>query len=353
MTIKTYRCFEIWDYSDNSLLQFVEDILTNEYDRIIIYAQNEWDWAHRFKMMEEYSFADIISKLQEKNKQVDVIVTGRTINKSIVYPGFNVYEWDNWFYIQVVLQSHLMQSYKLESYKAMLFKHDFSYNYVSLNHRAHNHRCMLIDLLAKHSLIERGAITWHDNYHGGHCNYNWEFFNPRIMALSNNFDDKWQNPPNEYHDSFIQLISESTLLSIISSEKTVMPIIHFKPFIVAGPKDFYKVMDELGFKRYTELFDYAFDDETNDKIRTEMVVKNIKKNAYLTAKEMVELHFELGPKLLYNFNNMLKIALDFDNWHPLAKECVDHYKQTGEMLNKNVIGAYMHLSASGIKSKYE
>ena len=138
------------------------------------------------------------------------------------------------------------------------------------------------------------------------------------------------NPPSEYYKSFMQLISESTMKSIIITEKTATPLMNFKPFLVAGPKDYYKVMDELGFQRYTELFDYDFDKEPDDAVRTEMVVENIKKNAYLSTNQMAELHIKMGPKLLHNYNRMIEIALDFDNWHPLAKECIDHYMQSEE-----------------------
>jgi hypothetical protein len=338
----TYRISEAWEPIE-SIRQFFIDIRIKEYDRIIFFCLNEWEWDAVIRNATDAEVIDLNFMLQEKNVILDVIVTGKT--NVPAYSNIQVHESNHWFIIagfaDFIWQYNTIADYcDLVKHKSQL-----KYPFVSLNHRSHPHRCMMMDFIAQKNLIDSGAITWHHTlYPGQEVDYPWQHFEPRVMQLSTNFNDCWLNPPDEYFNSFCQLISESTLASTIMSEKTLMAIYFMKPFLVQSAPRFYEGMDELGFLRYDEIFDYSFDLEEDDTIRTEMIVDNITRIANLSIEQLSELHKQLEPKIMHNFNNAVRLATDKNTWPALLLE-VFALHDRGEYVPHKISYRFEHIDA--------
>lgn len=321
-----YLCLDVWD-SEQQKSDFASNV-NGGYDRAIIFGQNE----HHISIIEQYNL---------DTDKIDVL-SGASIYhtpKTYKYTG-----WDTWFFIKVYSQL-LSKHPNLNSLRTQIHQKSFKRSFASFNTRAHDHRCYLIDELAKHDLIDIGLVTWHGEFYSTDHTYPFEYFQNRKIILEDGYQNtgEWYNLPKEYEHTFVQLVSESTMDAVFITEKTVMPIMHFKPFLVSGPKHFYKRLDELGVERFTELFDYSFDDVDNDKLRVQMVVENINRIARLPEYYLSELYQKIKPKLAHNFYKVEEIVYDFDNWHPLAKECIEQSKNLGYSLNDWINKSYQVL----------
>ena len=173
-----------------------------------------------------------------------------------------------------------------------------------MNNRPHQHRCMFLDQMARADLIELGAVSWHND----EVTYNWEWWkHPTRLLLTDQFETVWNSYalPSEWDSSFLNVVSECSINRIYFSEKTWIPILCLKPFLSQSDKGFYKKFTELGFVLYDEIFDYSFDDEPNDNIRTELIMNNVKK---IIGRDYQEMYNTLLPKLTHNFLRAIEIA---------------------------------------------
>ena len=181
-----------------------------------------------------------------------------------------------------------------------------------------------MDLLAKHNLINNGAIAWRDIRR--ECNdirhtfpeditdsvyfgYPYKYWKPKRMILDQDINDRFlqETMPIEFIESFMQLVTESDDEVVFYSEKTATPILLNKPFLIAGAKEYHARLKNLGFKLYDELFDYSFDNESSDTLRYEGLIQNIKRIASLSVTELAEMHKKVFDKLVYNKQHALNL----------------------------------------------
>lgn len=192
---------------------------------------------------------------------------------------------------------------------------DFKYPFICTNNIAKEHRCLIMDLLAKHNLIDVGAISWRDIRHAfdndrhlypdlldsQRGNYPYQYWTPKRMFLDYDLSYFHQETvPKQYSQSFMQLVTESDDIVAFFSEKTATPILLNKPFLVAGGAYHHRELNKLGFVNYDELFDYSFDVEPDMHKRYELLVRNVKRISLLSKEELSELHKQIFPKLLFN-----------------------------------------------------
>lgn len=190
-------------------------------------------------------------------------------------------------------------------------KDEILYPYITMNNVGKYHRCLMIDLLAKERLLEKGAVSWRN-----FCvdtEYEWKYTDSRQRTLSDfkNYDKSTYNiqftPPLEFYKSFMSIISETTTDLVFITEKTAIALLHKQPFIVQGASGFHKNLKLLGFKLYDEIFDYAFDNEENLHLRTSMIIDNVKN---IANQDFYEMYRKIKPKLDYNHKKMIEIVLD-------------------------------------------
>jgi hypothetical protein len=184
-----------------------------------------------------------------------------------------------------------------------------------------------MDLLAKYNLIDVGAIAWRDIKHecdsirhtftdnmtdSMYCKYPYKYWTPKRMILDQDINDRFlqETMPVEFNESFMQLVTESDDELIFFSEKTATPILLNKLFLIAGAKGYHTALKQRGFELYTEVFDYSFDLESNDNLRYEGLIENIKHVCSMTPEMRTNIFNSLFDKLVYNKQHALNLIND-------------------------------------------
>jgi hypothetical protein len=180
---------------------------------------------------------------------------------------------------------------------------------VTLNNIAHDFRCEFIDTLAKYNVLEDMYYSWHDEY--TIKNYTFKYFKPKKVLLEQYEDLGFTNGawdqyhvPKVFHKGFIHVINESTVDKLDISEKTWLAIIHKKPFILAGAKNIHSVLTDLGFKLYTDLFDYDFDQLDDYSARLESICSQVAK---FKGKNYQDLYDSQLETIDFNYNRLMEI----------------------------------------------
>jgi hypothetical protein len=206
-----------------------------------------------------------------------------------------------------------MQSihYFLQFYIKDFEKTSIKYPFITMNHVAKYHRCLLIDLLAKHNLLHKGAVSWHNMYTDIAYKWRWtdsdsakQHLSDKAIYLENNYSVQF-TPPDEFFQSFMSIVSETSDQVIFITEKTATAILYKQPFLVQGALGFHRYLQSLGFELYDEIFDYSFDDEEDSEKRTEMLVEQVK---HLSDKNLLELYNKIKSKLDHNFKKFVEIV---------------------------------------------
>lgn len=205
----------------------------------------------------------------------------------------------------------------------VLTSNDIHYPFICLNNRIKVHRCLLMDLMCKHDVLDKGIVSWlEDNNHN--FKYDFKYWSPKKLVLDQDNITLQETLPLEYNHSLIQVSSESDEFIHFASEKTTTPLLLNKPFLIAGPVNCHRKLQELGFELYDELFDYSFDDEIDIEKRYEGIVLNIAKYASLTKSDFNKLYKQVLPKLIRN----RKLAINYATSAP--KEILELFHQTTE-----------------------
>ncbi len=205
---------------------------------------------------------------------------------------------------------NICKQYKLKDLQSSKSS-EFIYPYASFSFKAKSHRCYLVDNLVKNKILDKGLYTWY-NYDSSYSRYQWVSADPQsiIKRLDDNFYDtgNFFKMPSEYKKCFAHLVSEGMDDGMFITEKTVIPIMHKKPFIVQGIKGFHKILfEDLKFEPYDEIFDYEFDKWDDYTKRTDAVIDNIKR---IVDADWKDLYKKLESKIEYNQNRMLEIIKD-------------------------------------------
>ncbi len=200
-----------------------------------------------------------------------------------------------------------------------LDKTDYKYTYLYMVLYPKTHRCIMMDMLAKHDLHQHGALSWMEynrNINRAELlpgqldsqfeDYVWKYWKePKRLYLDQQNEKpgpiRWDWLPSEYSQSFMQVIGESVAPSTFITEKTVVPLYHNKPFLIAGSKGNHRYLTELGFKLYDEIFDYSFDDIEDQELRYEGIAENVKRVHSMLEKEGSKAILDkIRDKLIYN-----------------------------------------------------
>ena len=203
---------------------------------------------------------------------------------------------------------------------------NFKFPYITLNNIAKKHRCLFMDLLSKHDMIDVGAIVWRDILHSCndirdtfpegvtdsvYSNFQYQYWKPKRMFLDQGMGLWLKNQetlPIEFHQSFMQLVTESDDEAVFFSEKTATPILFNKPFLVASCAGFHRNLESQGFALYNELFDYSFDGESNIHHRYEGLIENVKRYASMDNDQLNKIYSDIFEKLVHNKQHALKLV---------------------------------------------
>lgn len=135
-----------------------------------------------------------------------------------------------------------------------------------------------------------------------------------LIADSNCFHvNQPGNILSELHHSTLFSIVNETLVNnynnttLFFSEKILKPIVNYQPMVIYGHQGINCKLNMLGYKSYEDYFDLSFDDEPNDIIRYQKLLKSISpliKELSLKSKDyQLEWRYKNKELLEYNYKN--------------------------------------------------
>lgn len=330
-----YACFNQWDGLKWPI--FKEKVMTGNYEKVVLFGQNEWAWYHQ-----NDEFYDVLDYCKEKNIPLEIL-TGACEDMYPVKMDYVKVHWWDTYWIGKTYQDLIANAEHtglppkaIDPYEDIQYQHHF----ISMNNRPHRHRCLFIDMMAKNDLMQYGALSIR---HEDPVMYKWKHFNYRQMYLSEGEGYDQYKLPNEYYNSFAQLISESSSDVLMISEKTATPLILGKPFLVGSKMHFHKMLCKLGFESYDELFDYTFDDEPDEEKRYDMIMQNFVRLCKIPLNDLNKLQKQIAPKVMRNRERAKEITYDLNLYPKIALDAIEYYKETGIELDHRMIQVHLNL----------
>ena len=332
----------IWSGLD-SLDKFTQQVKNSNCQKVILMSQFEfcfWNFS---------SFNDLLETAKEKNITIDVVVGASEyfINLPNV-SDYNLHYYPTTFFSRFLKQVHDYNCITLQLpsidhlYVKDICDIKYQYHFLSMNRLAHQHRCEMLDMLSLHDLIDKNAISWHDV---DPYPYEYKFWTPRILKFEDKFELEWNTftIPDEFYTSFAQLVIESTTEAMFVTEKTVVPLFLGKPFLVASCMGYHKYLQSLGFQLYDELFDYSFDQESNQTMRFSMIADNFRKLSKVSLDDLSVLAKTIKEKVEYNKLLSYKIATSYSYYPTPVRELIQEYETTGNLLEPLTINDYLKI----------
>ena len=238
--------------------------------------------------------------------------------------NFDIYFWPTFFFTHTVSKLETFKTFK--NYPDTIKNvEEVQYKFISYNRKGHNHRCVFIDQLAKHSLIEDNLVSWQTP----EVEFNFKHFIPKLLVID---EPKGYSGPNAdnhaipsvHFKAFANIIAESVSSDpIFITEKTVKALITGDLFLVLGARNFHQKLKDIGFKLYTEVFDYSFDSKDTP-TRVKGIIDNLL-NLPNDFDELTRLKKSLHEKRMYNHNLALQIARECKYIEPRTLELLKDY----------------------------
>ena len=318
--------FDIWG---NDTLDKTNKFMENAHavSKIIYNGATEFD-SNTIHGSRE-SFNNLVEFAKTHNIEFDLITASTPDNTHIhIDPHVNTYYWPTFWFSMTLTRLMVSPNYwannsiclDIENVRVSE-KTPIKYPYISMNKAPKPHRAIMMDMLAKHSIIDKGVVIWRESTDS----YQFEHWDQQIMLRDQVDGFRYQETlPLEYALSFMQIVPETDNTAFVISEKTAMPLFFNKPFLVAGSMNFHKKLQELGFKLYDELFDYSFDSEPDTKLRYDLIAQNVKKYTDKSPIELKEIYDSVFEKCVYNKRVVLKLATNSNLVPKPWQELVNH-----------------------------
>lgn len=325
-----------WD--GKNFPNFYNQVISNNYDKIILFCQNEWEWH----MHDPVYFPLLIEHCKNKGQKIDVITGSSGYNyipiDKTISDNCDVFYWDTYWLGKTY--AALIQTGQSKSIDPKI-EVDYKYHFICMNNMPKRHRLLIVDLLSKHNLINKNAISLHEN----NAKFNWQHFKFKPFILEPEFvTDKQQHRlPTQYYESFCQLVTETSDDITMISEKTAIPLIVGKPFLVASSVNFHQFLKSKGFELYDEIFDYSFDSFKNEFLRYAKLVENFVRLDNYSLFELKALHKKIIPKIEHNKNRAREIIYDLNLYPKLALEVIDYYHAKNKEIDSRLIQTHLSL----------
>jgi hypothetical protein len=115
----------------------------------------------------------------------------------------------------------------------------------------------------------------------------------------------WLTNFDEAADSLVYVPTETVYFGSRQhiTEKTFKAIALEMPFVLVAPAHSLEYMRSYGFKTFASVFDESYDEETDDRLRIEKVVKLLKELDTMSASERQEIHRQCLPIVEHNFTH--------------------------------------------------
>lgn len=129
----------------------------------------------------------------------------------------------------------------------------------------------------------------------------------------------WLTNFDESADSLVYVPTETLYFGRRQhiTEKTFRAIALEMPFVLVAPAGSLAYMREYGFKTFGDVIDESYDEETDDIVRMEKVIKLLKDLDSTTPKEKLDLHRAMLPAVEHNYNHFYNGGLTEILWQEL------------------------------------
>lgn len=292
-----------WDTKNNQKVKYLEKNI-DKVSELVIMAVNECECNPILRR------AILVAK--KHNVPCHILIGGHISNDNFDYGYGNVIVWPTYWLTETLcrLLNHCNTNingelgYNLSN--SLNPNTNFDKLFITMNKRPRFHRALFIDLLYHHNLFDYGNITWREKT----ISYNFRYWPQQEMLLdqpNKHFLFNQEQVPKQYVTSFIQVVPETFEDRFFLTEKTCIPLIFGKPFLVVGSQNFHKILTEFGFKLYDEIFDYSFDSIDDIEQRYIGLIQNL---INLKDQNYIELYNKIKDKLMYNKNLAIQIARD-------------------------------------------
>lgn len=186
-------------------------------DRVILYSYQEFDYPKMFPYFEfvtDYSFRHNIPFYI-------VICTSEYVKplhntKSIRYKNVKIVNWGTYFLSETLYR---VSQDDVRFRWPGVVPEEYSCPFIIMNGKSTAHRCMMMDVLAKHKLVEAGTATWLD-YTNTACEYPFKHWTPNRLRLTEVTPLMNQYiVPVEYSRALMQIVTESSGDLLAMTEK--------------------------------------------------------------------------------------------------------------------------------------
>jgi hypothetical protein len=313
----------VWDTIDKIKVCIKHIKINSDISRIVILAQHEWAY-HQFVNLGT-AFEEIVTAA--KDLPIDIIAGSHSLS-----PVF--YDVSNPRYKNIKI--HYWPTYWATCFGSSapgeLIPQSIDKLFCLLNGNAHRHRCLTMDLLCRDNLLDKGYISWYDFKNPE--NYEFKYWQPTALTLDT--FSRARNlftVPSEYARAFVNIVSESNMSPYFFTEKTTKPLYYKKPFLVISKEGYHtKMLVELGFKLYDEVFDYSFDTIEDYTLRTEHLIQQIKKLENYSNEQLEDITRQIEHKLEFNRLHLLSLMNNEELWPAVILELInDEYFQNNEL----------------------
>ena len=130
----------------------------------------------------------------------------------------------------------------------------------------------------------------------------------------------WLGNFAEAQDSLVYVPTETVYFGNRQhiTEKTFKAIALEMPFVLIATAGSLEYLREYGFKTFASVFDESYDEETNDFVRVEKVVKLLKDLDGLTKAERQQIHSACLPIVEHNYQHFYGGGLSNVLWPELV-----------------------------------
>ena len=272
------------------------DVEAQRPERVVLFCETEWDSRELTPELAEVLNANNVHLVVTFGSYADEYYN----TKTKYFNSIELVHWGTyWVHWTLMCSSQLNFDINYENFK---------YPFICLNNKNHAHRCALVDELTHNNLLDKGIVTWHRFPHQTKSDhiYKFKYYDDSIRLLSDDFITKLDSflIPPEYHESFLHVIGEATTTATCISEKTWLPILYRKPWIIMANPYFHQKLVDLGFELYDEIIDYSFDSEPDMEKRAIAIAENVKR---ISEQNVNDLYKLIKPKADRNYNNYMRV----------------------------------------------
>jgi len=148
----------------------------------------------------------------------------------------------------------------------------------------------------------------------------------------------WLTNFTEAADSLVYVPTETVFFGrrLHITEKTFKAIALEMPFVLMAPSGSLEYMRSYGFQTFGNVFDESYDEETDDQLRVEKVVKLLKDLDSLSPKERQQIHQACLPAVEHNYNHFYRGGFTDVLWTELTG-MLNHLTFLSGMLNVHTV----------------